>query len=126
MNKSSRPGPQDSWLKHPSAVFDEHLVEEVPIPAAQPEQSTVVTWATVQQAQQAVQRQAVRNTEPIPYGALDRFLRNVCGCEPVSTLIMVCIGCLVAVAQTDPTDWHGWLHGFALALAGRLMNERHP
>lgn len=115
MHKTQGPGPNESWLKNPPAIFDERLVEEMP------------TWESVERAR--LQQQQAHATLP-PSGSptlgtyVDLLLLKVCGREPLSTLVMTFAGCLVGAAQDDPTNWRGWLHGAVFALAGRLMNER--
>ena len=131
MNKWTPPNPADheSYLKTPSAVFAES-VEEIPIQSAHSSASASAsyqpTWSDVEHARllQQQQQQYVESQPKSVGSYVDKFLLLAAGREPLSTLILAAAGCLVAAAQDDPTNWHGWLHGAVIALIGRMMNER--
>ena len=122
MNRTNPPNSaQASGLpQNPRVIFDEDLVKEIPIrPDHQP------TWHDVQRAQmREMHAVKVLPTQPTLGAYLDRFLLKVAGREPLSTLICTFLGVLIAAAQEDPTNWRGWLHGAALAVIGRMMNEK--
>lgn len=112
-------------------VFDETLVREIPLPPTQP---TTLNPARFEPSWPAQQHQRLRQIAAQQNGPrtqltlgtmLDRLLEKAVGREPLSTLVLTIAGGVIAVAQEDPTNWRGWLHGAVIALVGRMMNERY-
>lgn len=127
-DKCQQPQPGESWLpptRIPQNVGEELNPDTLPAPPIPlPSADMFSGWADVERVRQ------LQFTEHPPRPPqwelwLDRWLLRLAGREPLSTLVMTAAGLVLAAFQEDPTNWRGWLHGAAFALAGRLMNERH-
>lgn len=88
-----------------------------------------VTWGDIENERRLDELRARLRRSPTQFTLqtqLDRLLIRLAGREPLSTLVAVALGLLLAASQSDVTDWRGWLQGAVVAVLGRMMNERTP